>query len=163
MTKEQSLGEELAWWANCIGITGSAFDSYLALRGLKTLPIRMKQHQINANAVAQFLVQHQAIEQVYFPGLVAHPQHALAKKQQADFGAMISFELKGGVEAVKVLFDKLELFTLAQSLGGVESLISHPSTMTHAGMEIEAQLAAGITQSLVRLSVGIEDVDDIQL
>lgn len=161
VTKEQSLGEELAWWANCIGITGSAFDSYLALRGLKTLPIRMKQHQINANAVAQFLVQHQAIEQVYFPGLVAHPQHALAKKQQADFGAMISFELKGGVEAVKVLFDKLELFTLAQSLGGVESLISHPSTMTHAGMEIEAQLAAGITQSLVRLSVGIEDVDDI--
>ena len=161
VTKEQSLGEELAWWANCIGITGSAFDSYLALRGLKTLPIRMKQHQINANAVAEFLVQHQAIEQVYFPGLVAHPQHALAKKQQADFGAMISFELKGGVEAVKVLFDKLELFTLAQSLGGVESLISHPSTMTHAGMEIEAQLAAGITQSLVRLSVGIEDVDDI--
>ncbi len=161
VTKDQSLGEELAWWANCIGITGSAFDSYLALRGLKTLPIRMKQHQINANAVAQFLVQHQAIEQVYFPGLVAHPQHALAKKQQADFGAMISFELKGGVEAVKVLFDKLELFTLAQSLGGVESLISHPSTMTHAGMEIEAQLAAGITQSLVRLSVGIEDVDDI--
>lgn len=161
VTKEQALGEELAWWANCIGITGSAFDSFLALRGLKTLPIRMKQHQINANAVAEFLQQHPAVEKVYFPGLVDHPQHELAKKQQHDFGAMMSFELKGGVEAVKVLFDKLEFFTLAQSLGGVESLISHPSTMTHAGMEIEAQLAAGITQSLVRLSVGIEDIDDI--
>ncbi|MBA6391024.1 cystathionine gamma-synthase [Colwellia sp. BRX10-3] len=161
VTKEKTLGEELAWWANCIGITGSAFDSYLALRGLKTLPIRMKQHQINANAVAAFLQTHSAIEQVYFPGLADHPQHELAKKQQYDFGAMMSFELKGGVEAVKVLFDKLEFFTLAQSLGGVESLISHPSTMTHAGMEIEAQLAAGITQSLVRVSVGIEDIDDI--
>lgn len=161
VTKEQALGEELAWWANCIGITGSAFDSFLALRGLKTLPIRMKQHQFNAKAVAEFLQQHPAVEKVYFPGLVNHPQHELAKKQQHDFGAMMSFELKGGVEAVKVLFDKLEFFTLAQSLGGVESLISHPSTMTHAGMEIEAQLAAGITQSLVRLSVGIEDIDDI--
>ena len=161
VAKDQALGEELAWWANCIGITGSAFDSYLALRGLKTLPIRMKQHQINANAVAEFLQNHPAIEQVYFPGLADHPQHALAKKQQHDFGAMMSFELKGGVEAVKLLFDKLEFFTLAQSLGGVESLISHPSTMTHAGMEIEAQLAAGITQSLVRISVGIEDIDDI--
>lgn len=161
VAKEQALGEELAWWANCIGITGSAFDSYLALRGLKTLPIRMKQHQINANAVAEFLKNHHAIEQVYFPGLDDHPQHELAKKQQHDFGAMMSFELKGGVEAVKLLFDKLEFFTLAQSLGGVESLISHPSTMTHAGMEIEAQLAAGITQSLVRISVGIEDIDDI--
>ena len=161
VTKELALGEELAWWANCIGITGSAFDSFLALRGLKTLPIRMKQHQINANAVAAFLQQHPAVEKVYFPGLADHPQHALAQKQQHDFGAMMSFELKGGVEAVKVLFDKLEFFTLAQSLGGVESLISHPSTMTHAGMEIEAQLAAGITQSLVRISVGIEDIDDM--
>lgn len=161
ITKELALGEELAWWANCIGITGSAFDSYLALRGLKTLPIRMQQHQINAHAVAEFLVQHNAIKQVYFPGLAEHPQHDLAKKQQHGFGAMMSFELKGGVEAVKVLFDKLELFTLAQSLGGVESLISHPSTMTHAGMDIEAQRAAGITQSLVRLSVGIEDIADI--
>ena len=121
----------------------------------------MKQHQINANAVAKFLQQHAAVEQVYFPGLSDHPQHELAKKQQYDFGAMMSFELKGGVEAVKVLFDKLKFFTLAQSLGGVESLISHPSTMTHAGMDIESQLAAGITQSLVRISVGIEDIDDM--
>jgi cystathionine gamma-synthase len=161
VTKEQGLGEELAWWANCIGITGSAFDSYLALRGLKTLPVRMKQHQENANLVAAFLKNHSAINAVYFPGFEDHPGHEIAKRQQQDFGAMMSFEIKGGVEAVKVLFDNLELFTLAQSLGGVESLISHPSTMTHAGMEISAQIAAGITQSLVRISVGIEDISDI--
>jgi cystathionine gamma-synthase len=161
VTKDQKLGEELAWWANCIGITGSPFDSYLALRGLKTLPIRMKQHQENANVVAKYLKNHSAINAVYFPGLKDHSGHEIAKRQQKDFGAMMSFEIKGGVEAVKVLFDKLALFTLAQSLGGVESLISHPSTMTHAGMEVEAQIAAGITQSLVRISVGIEDITDI--
>jgi cystathionine gamma-synthase len=161
VTKEQALGEKLAWWANCIGITGSAFDSYLALRGLKTLPIRMKQHQINADQVAEFLKSHSAIEAIYYPGLPEHPGHDIAKRQQHDFGAMMSFELKGGVEAVRKLFSNLELFTLAQSLGGVESLISHPSTMTHAGMEIAAQLEAGITQSLVRISVGIEDIVDI--
>jgi len=161
VTKTQELGETLAWWANCIGITGSAFDSFLALRGLKTLPVRMKQHQENALLVADFLKNHDAIDAVYFPGFTDHPGHEIAKKQQAGFGAMLSFEVKGGVEAVKKLFDNLALFTLAQSLGGVESLISHPSTMTHAGMEIDAQLAAGITQSLVRISIGIEDIDDI--
>lgn len=161
VTKEQELGEQLAWWANCIGITGSAFDSFLAVRGLKTLPVRMKQHQINANAVADYLQKHPAIENIYYLGLSSHPGHELAKRQQSDFGAMISFEIKGGVDAVKALFDNLELFTLAQSLGGVESLISHPSTMTHAGMEIAAQLEAGITPSLIRISVGIEDIDDI--
>jgi len=161
VTKELALGEQLAWWANCIGITGSPFDSYLALRGLKTLPVRMKEHEKNANEVANYLNNHPAIKAVYFPGLSNHPGHEIAKRQQKGFGAMMSFEINGGVEAVKVLFDKLALFTLAQSLGGVESLISHPSTMTHAGMEIEAQIAAGITQSLVRISVGIEDVEDI--
>ncbi len=161
VAKDQAIGEELAWWANCIGITGAAFDSYLTVRGLKTLPLRMKQHQKNANAVAQFLVNHPAVETVNYPGLASHPSHELAKKQQADFGAMMSFEVKGGEAAVKALFANLELFTLAQSLGGVESLISHPSTMTHAGMELEAQIAAGISQSLVRISVGIEDIDDI--
>ncbi|QOL26542.1 cystathionine gamma-synthase [Thalassotalea sp. LPB0316] len=161
VTKDQTLGEELAWWANCIGITGSAFDSYLALRGLKTLPLRMARHQENAINVAEFLASHPAIEQVYFPGLTNHPQHELAQQQQNGFGAMLSFELKGGVAAVKALFANLSLFTLAQSLGGVESLISHPSTMTHAGMDLDAQIAAGISQSLVRISVGIEHIDDI--
>jgi len=161
VTKEQTLGEELAWWANCIGITGSAFDSFLALRGLKTLPIRMKQHQENALQVASFLKSHRAIDIVYFPGFEDHPGHDIAKKQQAGFGAMLSFDVKGGESAVKKLFANLELFTLAQSLGGVESLISHPATMTHAGMEESARLTAGITNSLVRISVGIEDIDDI--
>ncbi len=161
VTKEQALGEQLAWWANCIGITGSAFDSFLALRGLKTLPVRMKQHQENAQQVASFLKNHSAVSAVYYPGLAEHVGHEIAKKQQDGFGAMLSFELKGGEDAVIKLFDNLTLFTLAQSLGGVESLISHPSTMTHAGMEIADQLEAGITQSLVRISVGIEDIDDI--
>ncbi|MEY8200056.1 MAG: cystathionine gamma-synthase [Colwellia sp.] len=161
VAKTPELGETLAWWANCIGITGSAFDSFLALRGLKTLPVRMKQHQENALQVADYLKNHEAIDAVYFPGFPDHTGHHIAKKQQYGFGAMLSFEIKGGVEAVKKLFDNLELFTLAQSLGGVESLISHPSTMTHAGMIIADQLEAGITQSLVRISVGIEDIDDI--
>jgi len=161
VTKEQALGEELAWWANCIGITGSAFDSFLALRGLKTLPIRIKQHQENAVQVAAFLKDHPAIDNVYYPGFEDHPGHEIAKKQQAGFGAMLSFDVKGGVTAVKKLFANLELFTLAQSLGGVESLINHPPTMTHAGMEESARLEAGITDSLVRISVGIEDINDI--
>ena len=161
VTKDKTLGENLAWWANCIGITGSPFDSYLALRGLKTLPVRMKQHQLNADVIAQFLDNHEAVDVVYYPGLASHSSHEIAKKQQKSFGAMMSFEVKGGVESVKKLFKALKMFTLAQSLGGVESLISHPSTMTHAGMEISAQLEAGITQSLVRISVGIEEVDDI--
>jgi len=161
VTKEQALGEELAWWANCIGITGSAFDSFLALRGLKTLPIRIKQHQENAVQVAEFLKNHPAIDTVYYPGFEDHPGHYIAKKQQAGFGAMLSFDVKGGIAAVKKLFANIELFTLAQSLGGVESLINHPPTMTHAGMEEEARLAAGITDSLVRISVGLEDINDI--
>lgn len=161
VTKEKALGEELEWWANCIGITGSAFDSFLALRGLKTLPIRIKQHQENAEQVARFLENHSAIESVYYPGFANHPGHEIAKKQQAGFGAMLSFDIKGGLEAVKRLFANIKLFTLAQSLGGVESLISHPPTMTHAGMEEVARIEAGITDSLVRVSVGLEDIDDI--
>ncbi len=161
VTKTIELGEKLAWWANCIGITGSAFDSFLSLRGLKTLPVRLKQHQKNAEMVALFLQKNAAIDAIYYPGLTDHVGHDIAKKQQKGFGAILSFELKGGVEAVKVLFDELTLFTLAQSLGGVESLISHPSTMTHAGMTAAAQIEAGITQSLIRISVGIEDIEDI--
>jgi cystathionine gamma-synthase len=161
VTKEQALGEELAWWANCIGITGGAFDSFLALRGLKTLPIRIKQHQENTEKVAGFLKNNPAIDAIFYPGFSDHPGHEVAKKQQSGFGAMLSFEVTGGVNAVKKLFDNLSLFTLAQSLGGVESLISHPATMTHAGMEEEARLTAGITNSLVRISVGIEDIEDI--
>lgn len=161
VTKTQALGDELAWWANCIGITGCAFDSFLALRGLKTLPVRIKQHLENTEKVAEFLKNHPAIDAVYYPGFEDHPGHEIAKKQQSGFGAMLSFDMKGGLGAVKKLFANLELFTLAQSLGGVESLICHPPTMTHAGMEESARLEAGITDSLVRISVGIEDINDI--
>ncbi|TLU61077.1 cystathionine gamma-synthase [Thalassotalea litorea] len=161
VTKELQLGEELAWWANCIGITGSPFDSFLTLRGLKTLPVRLKQHQENAQSIVAAVASHKAVANVYYPGLKEHPGHQLAAQQQAGFGSMLSIELNGGLDAVKSLFEHLSLFTLAQSLGGVESLISHPSTMTHAGMDLEAQLVAGIKPGLVRLSVGIEDVDDL--
>ncbi len=161
VTKDDSLGEELAWWANCIGITGSAFDSFMTLRGIKTLPIRLRQHQENTDKVVAYLKAHPAVEAIYYPGLEDHLGHEIAKAQQMGFGSMLSFEIKGGDEAVTKLFANIELFTLAQSLGGVESLISHPSSMTHAGMAIEAQIAAGIKQNLIRLSVGIEDVEDI--
>ncbi|WP_371187782.1 cystathionine gamma-synthase [Thalassotalea maritima] len=159
--KQQALADELAWWANCIGITGSAFDAYLTLRGIKTLPVRLKQHAANTQAVVSLLCNHQAVSKVYYPGLVDHPGHLLAQRQQAGFGSMISFELAGNDEQVGQFLATLQLFTLAQSLGGVESLIAHPATMTHAGMDAEAQKQAGISQSLLRLSVGIEDGEDL--
>lgn len=161
VTKDLELGEHLAWWANCIGITGAAFDSFLTLRGIKTLPVRLRQHKENTEQLIEFLQGHAAIEKIYYPGLVDHPGHEIAKAQQQGFGSMFSFELKGGDAQVRELFAKLQLFTLAQSLGGVESLIAHPSTMTHAGMNIEAQKVAGISQTLIRVSVGIEDISDI--
>lgn len=161
VTKDAELGETLTWWANCIGITGSPFDSYLTLRGIKTLPIRLKQHDENTKQLVQFLQSHPAISTIHYPGLVDHPGHDIAKAQQKGFGSMFSFELNGGAEQVKALFANVKLFTLAQSLGGVESLISHPSTMTHAGMDLDAQKAAGISQTLIRVSVGLEDISDI--
>ena len=161
IAKDPELGEELAWWANCIGVTGSAFDSYQILRGLRTLPVRLRQHQENAAAIVACLNNHPAVAKVYYPGLEDHPGHELAKRQQQGFGAMVSFELAGDVEHVKVFLDELSLFCLAESLGGVESLIAHPATMTHAGMEESARIAAGINNSLLRLSVGIEAVDDL--
>lgn len=161
VTKDHQLGVDLDWWANCIGVTGGAFDSYLAMRGLKTLAVRMRQHQESAAQIASFLNNHPAIAQVYYPGLSEHPQHELAKVQQSGFGAMLSFELAGDIEHVKVLIDEISLFCLAESLGGVESLIAHPATMTHAGMAESARIEAGIGDSLIRLSVGLESVDDL--
>ncbi len=161
LAKTPELAEQIAWWANCIGITAAPFDSLLTLRGLRTLNVRMKQHLENTEQILGFLQQHPAVEKIYYPGLADHPGHEVAKKQQHHFGAMLSFELKGGVEAVKSLVNNLKYFTLAESLGGVESLICHPATMTHAAMAPEAQRAAGIESSLIRLSVGIEHVDDL--
>ena len=149
------------WWANCVGATSAPFDSYMTLRGIRTLFVRVRQQQLSAQAVAEYLTQHPAVAVVHYPGLPSHPQHELAKKQQLGFGAMMSFELKGGLEAVKVLLDHIELFSLAESLGGIESLIVHPGTMTHAAMTPDAQATAGITSGLLRLSIGLEDADDL--
>jgi cystathionine gamma-synthase len=161
ITKEQQLGIDLDWWANCIGATGGAFDSYLAMRGLRTLAVRMRQHQESAAKIVTFLNQHPAVSHVYYPGLTEHPHHELAKAQQSGFGAMLSFELVGDIEQVEILVEELSLFCLAESLGGVESLIAHPATMTHAGMEPAALIEAGIGQNLIRLSIGLESADDL--
>ncbi|XQF92986.1 cystathionine gamma-synthase [Pseudoalteromonas espejiana] len=157
----QELGDELAWWANNIGITGAPFDSYLTLRGLRTLNVRLKQHQENALAIAKYLESSEFVSQVYYPGLESHPQHALAKAQQLGFGGMVSFDIKGDVNDAAAFLTSLKEFSLAESLGGVESLICHPATMTHAGMEPKARLEAGVGDTLIRISVGIEDIDDL--
>ncbi|MEZ5470717.1 MAG: cystathionine gamma-synthase [Marinicella sp.] len=161
LAKTPELAEQIKWWANCIGITAAPFDCLLTTRGLRTLNVRMKQHLENTEHIIEFLQQHPAIEKIHYPGLAEHPGHEIAKKQQAHFGAMISFELKGGFEQVRTLVNSLKYFTLAESLGGVESLICHPATMTHAAMAPAAQLTAGIKQNLIRLSVGIEHVEDL--
>ncbi|TKB56068.1 cystathionine gamma-synthase [Ferrimonas aestuarii] len=161
VAKDPQLAEKLAWWGNCLGITGAPFDSFLTLRGLRTLPLRMKQHEANAQAVVELLDGHPAVAKVNYPGLKSHPNHELAKRQQQGFGAMLSFELKGGEAEVRAFLSRLELFSLAESLGGVESLVAHPATMTHAAMDPEARQAAGIGDTLIRLSVGIEDSQDL--
>lgn len=153
--------EQLAWWANCTGVTGSPFDAYLTLRGVRTLFARIERQQATAQALAERLEAHPAVAKVHYPGLASHPGHALAKSQQLGFGAMLSFELTGGEAAVRELVDALELFVLAESLGGVESLIAHPATMTHASMAPEARERAGITDGLLRVSVGLEHVEDL--
>jgi cystathionine gamma-synthase len=158
---EKPLADELAWWANCLGVTGAPFDSYLTLRGVRTLHPRIRSHLENTAAVVDALCRHPAVARVYYPGLEDHPGHALACSQQSGFGAMVSFELAGGLESVKQFVRGLECFTLAESLGGVESLIAHPATMTHASMDAEARAIAGISESLLRLSVGIEGADDL--
>ncbi|OCQ19728.1 O-succinylhomoserine (thiol)-lyase [Pseudoalteromonas luteoviolacea] len=161
ITRTKELGEELAWWANNIGITGSPFDSYLTLRGLRTLKVRLKQHEQNALEIAQYLEASPFVEQVYYPGLASHPQHELAKKQQHGFGGMVSFDIKGGLADSAAFLTALKQFSLAESLGGVESLICHPATMTHAGMDAQARLEAGVGDTLIRISVGIEEVEDL--
>ena len=165
-----ALHEQFTWWANCLGITGSPFDSFLTLRGLRTLDARIRVHQENATAIAAQLDAHPAVARVYFPGLESHPGHALAARQQKGFGAMLSVELDGDAvqncavqeQVVRAFLDGLQCFTLAESLGGVESLVAHPATMTHAAMSAEARAEAGISDGLLRLSVGIEALADLQ-
>lgn len=158
---DEARAADLAWWANCLGITGAPFDSYLTLRGVRTLFARMDHHLANARAVVDALCDHAAVERVYYPGLNTHPGHDVARRQQAGFGAMVSFELRGGAPAVERFVSALRIFTLAESLGGVESLVAHPATMTHASMDADARAAAGIGDGLVRLSVGIESPHDL--
>lgn len=161
ISKNVELHEELCWLANCLGITGAPFDSYLTLRGLRTLAVRFKAHEENALALAKLLSEHPAVEKVYYPGLPDHIGHDIACAQQKSFGAMISFTLKGQQQAVRSFLDGLQFFSLAESLGGIESLIAHPASMTHAAMSPEARRTAGISDSLLRISVGIEDVHDL--
>ncbi len=161
IARTEYLNEQLQFTANMHGTIAQPFDCWLVLRGLKTLPLRMKQHQENAHAVALFLAQHPNVEQVFYPGLESHEGHALAARQQQGFGGMVSFALRGGPEAVNHLLRSTNVFSLAESLGGVESLIEHPATMSHASMRPEQRIAAGITDSIIRLSVGIESIDDL--
>lgn len=151
--------QQLAWWANCTGVTGAPFDSWLTLRGLRTLAVRLERQQQNAGVIAKWLSTHARVAAVHYPGLDNHPAHTLAQRQQAGFGAMLSFEIKSGDPAAFV--SALETFTLAESLGGIESLVAHPATMTHAGMSEAARAAAGIGPGLIRVSVGLEHVDDL--
>ena len=155
------LAEELTWWANCIGATGAPFDSFLTLRGLRTLQVRMRQHEETASLLARVLDEQGTVRRVNYPGLETHPGHAIARRQQSGFGGMISFELDGGEDAVRAFVDRLRYFSLAESLGGVESLVCHPPSMTHAPVSDEALAAAGIGQGLIRLSVGLEAGEDL--
>lgn len=161
IAKDLALAAELAWWANNIGVTGSAFDSYLLLRGLRTLKPRVHLQQQNAQQIVDYLRCHPQVAKLYHPSLPEASGHNIARQQQSGFGAMISFEFAGDEATLRTFLSTLQLFTLAESLGGVESLISHAATMTHAGMTHQARKVAGISDSLLRLSVGIEDADDL--
>ncbi len=155
------LQQQLEWWGNATGVAGAPFDSFLTLRGLRTLHVRLQAHAANAEEVVNVLHQDSVVRAVHYPGLSSHPQHALAKRQQAGFGAMVSFEFEGGLGQVRAFLDGLQCFSLAESLGGVESLAAHPASMTHAALDPEARRRAGITDGLIRLSVGIEDPRDL--
>ncbi|MDQ7760841.1 cystathionine gamma-synthase [Xanthomonas sontii] len=156
------LAEQLAFLQNSVGGVQGPFDSFLALRGLKTLPLRMRAHCDNALALAQWLETHPAVEKVIYPGLPSHPQHALAGRQMAGYGGIVSIVLKGGFDAAKRFCERTRLFTLAESLGGVESLVNHPAVMTHASVPVARREQLGISDALVRLSVGVEDVGDLR-
>jgi cystathionine gamma-synthase len=155
------LQQNLAWWANAIGVTGAPFDSFLTLRGIRSLHARMRVHAENTAAVVDFLTHHSQVQRVYYPGLKECPGHEIACRQQSGFGAMLSFELVGGEPAIAEFLSGLSCFSLAESLGGVESLIAHPVSMSHAGMEESARTLAGISAGLLRVSVGIEDHADL--
>jgi len=161
IARTRELHERIAFTANAHGTAAAPFDSWLVLRGIKTLPLRIRQHEKNALAIARFLEDHPAVEKVYYPGLESHEGHELAKRQQSGFGGVVSFALRGGDEALRTLLLSTRVFALAESLGGVESLIEQPATMSHASMRPEQRAEAGITDAIVRLSVGVEDIADL--
>ena len=162
VAREARLHEEVLWWANCLGLTGAPFDSFLTLRGLRTLHARLEHHARNAHALAHWLEEQPNVRRVWYPGLRSHPGHELAARQQRAFGAVVTLELDGGHDAVREFVADLECFSLAESLGGVESLIAHPATMTHAAMDPIARARAGLSDGLVRLSIGIEGLEDLR-
>ncbi len=161
IAKAADDAQALADWANITGVIGAPFDSYMTLRGIRTLFPRIERQSKTAQAIARFLQAHPAVARVYYPGLPDHPGHEIAARQQKGFGAMLSFELSGGTQAVRTFVERLKVFILAESLGGVESLVAHPKTMTHSYLSPEAMAAAGITDGLLRLSVGLEDQGDL--
>jgi cystathionine gamma-lyase len=162
VVKDAALAERVAFLQNSVGAIGGPFDSFLALRGLKTLPLRMRQSSESALAIARWLEKHRQVERVLYPGLESHPQHALARRQMRNgFSGVVSFFIRGGLEAARRCLERVEIFALAESLGGVESLIDHPGIMTHASVPAEQRKALGISDALIRLSVGIEDVADL--
>jgi len=161
ITNSFELHERLKFLQNAIGAIPSPFDCYMALRGMKTLPLRMEAHSKNAQKIAEFLENHPKVARVLYPGLHSHPQHILAKKQMGGFGGMITFFLKGGLKESRIFLENLRIFVLAESLGDVESLAEHPAIMTHASVPVEQRKALGLSDSLVRLSVGIENIEDL--
>ncbi|MGH8496537.1 MAG: cystathionine gamma-synthase [Gammaproteobacteria bacterium] len=158
---DAELAERLAFLSNAVGAVGGPFDSYLALRGLKTLALRMQRHGENAQRIAEWLESQPRVERVIYPGLKSHPQHALAKAQMDSFSGIVTFFIEGGLDAARRFLERCELFSLAESLGGVESLVDHPAIMTHASVPAAQRAEMGVSDSLIRLSVGIEDVDDL--
>jgi len=163
VAKDKALHDQLIWWANCLGITGAPFDSFMTLRGLRTLHVRLDAHGRNALGLAQWLqTQQPVVKKVYYPGLPTHPGHDIARRQQSGFGAIVTLEIAGGHDGVRAFVDGLQCFSLAESLGGVESLVAHPATMTHAAMDPAARQQAGLVDGLLRLSVGIEALEDLQ-
>jgi cystathionine gamma-lyase len=162
VVRDAELGERLAFLQNAVGAVPGPFDSFLILRGLKTLHLRMERHCANAQRLAEWLEKHPSVERVVYPGLASHPEHELAKRQMKAFGGMITVILRGGLEASRTALERFRVFALAESLGGVESLIEHPAIMTHASIPQERRAELGISDGLIRLSVGVEDVEDLQ-
>ena len=162
VTRDSQFGERLAYLQNAVGAVAGPFDSFLALRGLKTLHLRMERHCSNAQSLAEWLEKHPAVEQVIYPGLASHGGHGLAKRQMSAFGGMISLILRGGLESARTALERFRVFALAESLGGVESLVEHPGIMTHASVPADRRAELGISDGLIRLSVGVEDIADLK-